>query len=143
MHGLETIKQLNEDTAVAASAPKPVTANSVFTVIWQGSNDADVVNGQAVLETYSTGKGTDYAILADKTHVALPDGHVPMTDVQTFCTEVVPGQYGYLSVDDISEQEWGAIACGEQFDGDNKFDTIDVLYVIDGGIIVHLEGSDN
>lgn len=100
---------------IQASSPEPRNAQ-VFTVIWQGVNESIDDAGR---------RSTEYE------------------DVQTFSTEVVPGQYGYLTVDDISEQEWGAIACGEQFDGDNKFDTIDVLFVIDGGVVMHLEGKDN
>lgn len=102
---------------IQATAPQPRNAG-VFTVIWQGVNETEITNADG-----TRGPGDDI--------------------VATFSTEVVPGHYSYLSVDDISEQEWGAIACGEQFDGDNKFDTIDVLYVIDGGVIVHLEGSEN
>ena len=98
---------------IAAAPAQPKNAG-VFTVIWQGIND-----------TSGSSASTEYE------------------DVKTFSTEVVPGQYGYLDVDDISEEEWGAIACGEQFDGSNEFDTIDVLFVIDGGVIVQLEGKDS
>lgn len=101
MFGLETIRTMNANAVPAQ--PKPATANSVFTVIWQGVN------------FIVTNKGEE-------------------EEAQTHITEVTPDQYGYVDIPTYNEI-WGAIACGEQFDGGNPFDRIDVIAVLEGGVI--------
>lgn len=78
-----------------------------FTVIWQGNKDED------------TGHFVD---------------GVPIEEAFNHITVVIPSHYGHLDVDTISRKEWGYMACGEQHDGDNPYDSIDVLYVLEGNL---------
>lgn len=55
-------------------------------------------------------------------------------DVKDFATEVVPAQYGHLALP-VDRESWGYMACGEEHDGDNPYDRIDVLFVFEGGQI--------
>ena len=91
----------------------PARNDNVFTVIWQGINTVE-----------------------DWSSVPPPQ----VEDAVSFATEVVPSTYGHLTVASITREEWGYMACGEQHDGDNPYDEIDVLFVLEGGhVLVELD----
>lgn len=101
--------------AIAASAVLARNAQT-FTVIWQGINVEEIYGDNGAI-TYED-------------------------QIDTFLTEVVPGEYGHIDVDAITIGEWGNAACGEQFDGDNPYEQVDVLYVLEGGSVIHVDGNE-
>ena len=96
---------------ITASAVQPRN-NNVFTVIWQGINVVTV--------------------FGDPGEADQP----PIEDATDFATEVVPAEWGHISIDSITRKEWGHMACGEETDGNNPYDTIEVLHIIEGGVIL-------
>lgn len=61
-------------------------------------------------------------------------GDIPVETAQSFCTEVVPAEYGHLTLPTDADS-WGYMACGEEHNGDNPYDSIEVLFVLHGASI--------
>lgn len=95
------------------TATAPLAANArVYTVVWQGINYVNKHSGM-------------------NTDIHDDDAE---EDAFSFATEVVPAQYGHLALP-TDRESWGYMACGEEHDGDNPYDSIDVLFVFEGGQI--------
>lgn len=99
---------------IQASAPLAASSN-VFTVIWQGIVYRNKHSGAI------TGPEDD-------------DSEEFATD---YATEVVPAEWGHLSIASVTKEEWLNMACGEEYDGALIYGKeMDLLHVIEGAVIM-------